>query len=57
MTPTQKRELLTDAIIDDIMDNIFNDANLGLIRDGLFTYLAHWSDDEIAGEYQARAIE
>jgi hypothetical protein len=57
MTPTQKRELLTDAIIDDIMDNIFSDANLGLIRDGLFTYLAHWSDAEIEGEYQARAIE
>lgn len=57
MTPKEKRELLTDAIIDDIMDNIFNDANLGLIRDGLFTYLAHWSDAEIEGEYQARAIE
>jgi hypothetical protein len=57
MTPTEKRDLLTDAIIDDIMENMFSDANMGLIRDGLFTYLAHWSDDEIAGEYQARAIE
>jgi hypothetical protein len=57
MTPKEKRDLLTDAIIDDIMDNIFSDANLGLIRDGLFTYLAHWSDAEIEGEYQARAIE
>jgi hypothetical protein len=57
MTPTEIREILTDAIIDDIMENIYKDDNLGTIRDGLFTYLAQWSDDEIEGEYKARAIE
>jgi hypothetical protein len=57
MTPTEIREILTDAIIDDIMENIYKDDNLGLIRDGLYDHLAQWSDDTIEGEYKARAIE
>ena len=57
MTPTEIREILTDAIIDDIMENIYKDDNLGTIRDALNAYLANWLDDEIEGEYKARAIE
>lgn len=57
MTPREKREILTDAVIDDIMDNIFKDANLGLIRDGLFDHLAQWTDAEIENEYKERALD
>ena len=57
MTPRQKREMLTNAIIDDIMENIYEDGNLGLIRDGLADHIAQWSYENIEEEYKARAIE
>lgn len=57
MTQTEIRGLLTDAIIDDIMENIYKDDNLGTIRDALENHLAQLSDDAIEGEYKARAIE
>ena len=57
MTPTEKREMLIDAIADDIMENIFKDDNLGLIRDALNDHLSRWSDEGIQGEYRERGIE
>ena len=57
MTPREKREMLEDAIIDDIMENIYQDGNLGLIRDALADHIAQWSYENIEQEYKARATE
>jgi hypothetical protein len=56
MTPREKREMLEDAIIDDIMENIYKDGNLGLIRDALADHIAQWSYESIEQEYKERAI-
>ena len=44
MTPRQKREMLTNAIIEDIMANPLEGFNLDIIRDALETHLAHYAD-------------
>lgn len=56
MTPREKREMLTNAIIDDIMSNPLDSINLDIIRDALETHLAHYAYDEIVKEYKERAI-
>jgi hypothetical protein len=56
MTPREKREMLTNAIIDDIMSNPLESNNLDIIRDALETQLAHYAYDEIVKEYKERAI-
>lgn len=56
MTPREKREMLTNAIIDDIMSNPLDSTNLDIIRDALETQLAHYAYDEIVKEYKERAI-
>ena len=56
MTPREKREMLTNAIIDDIMSNPLDSINLDIIRDALETQLAHYAYDEIVKEYKERAI-
>lgn len=56
MTPREKREMLTDAVIDDIMENIYEDGNLGIIRDALADHFAHWRYEEIENEYKERAL-
>ena len=56
MTPREKREMLTGAVIDDIMENIYEDGNLGIIRDALADHFAHWRYEEIENEYKERAL-
>jgi len=56
MTPREKREMLTNAIIDDIMSNPLDSTNLDIIRDALETQLAQYAYDEIVKEYKERAI-
>lgn len=56
MTPREKREMITNAIIDDIMSN-FSDADLGIIRDALETHFAHYAYDEVLKEYRERATQ
>ena len=55
MTPREKREMLTDAIAEDIMSNL-TDFNLCILSDALGEYLAKWSDEEIENEYKERAL-
>jgi hypothetical protein len=56
MTPREKRELITGAIIDDIMENITEDDSLGIIRDALENHLARWRAQEVEDEYQRRGF-
>lgn len=56
MTPREKREMITNAIIDDIMETM-GDHDLGLIRDALETHFAHYAYDEVLKEYRGRATE
>jgi hypothetical protein len=53
MTPREKREMIANAIIDDIMTNM-EEHDLGIIRDALETHLAHYSWAEIEQEYKGR---
>ena len=57
MTPRQKREMLTNAVIDDIMTNPLEGFNLDIIRDALETHFAHYAYDEIVKEYTERATQ
>lgn len=57
MTPRQKREMLTNAVIDDIMANPLEGFNLDIIRDALETHFAHYAYDEIVKEYSERATQ
>lgn len=57
MTPREKREMLTNAVIDDIMENIYEGFNLDIIRDALETHFAHYAYDEIVKEYNERATQ
>lgn len=56
MTPREQRELITSAIIDDIMENITEDDSLGIVRDALENHLAHWRAQEVEDEYKRRAL-
>lgn len=56
MTPREKREMITNAIIDDIMETM-NDNDLGMIRDALQTHFAHYSWAEVEAEYRGRATQ
>lgn len=56
MTPREKREMITNAIIDDILTNM-EDNDLGLIRDALETHFAHYAYDEVLKEYKERATK
>lgn len=56
MTPREKREMITNAIIDDIMADPSEGFNLDIIRDALETHFAHYAYDEILKEYKGRAI-
>lgn len=56
MTPREKREMITNAIIDDIMADPSEGFNLDIIRDALETHFAHYAYDEILREYKGRAI-
>ena len=55
MTPREKREMLTDAVIDDILSRL-SDDDLGIIRDALADHFAHWRYEEIENEYKERAL-
>lgn len=55
MTPREKREAITQAVIDDIMADPHEGFNLDIIRDALETHFAHWAYDEVLKEYKARA--
>lgn len=57
MTPREKREIITNAIIDDIMTNPLEGFNLDIIRDALETHFAHYRYSEIEAEYRGRATE
>jgi hypothetical protein len=57
MTPREKREMLTNAIIKDIMLNPLEGFNLDIIRDALETHFAHYSWAEVENEYRQRATE
>ena len=57
MTPREKREMITNAIIDDIMTNPLEGFNLDIIRDALETHFAHYRYSEIEAEYRGRATE
>lgn len=57
MTPREKREMLTNAVIDDIMENIYEGFNLDIIRDALETHFANYAYDEIVKEYNERATQ
>ena len=54
MTGREKREMLTNAIIDDIMQTMA-DNDLGIIRDALETHFAHYRYEDIENEYKERA--
>jgi len=56
MTGREKREMLTNAIIDDIMENM-TDNDLGIIRDALETHFAHYRFTDIENEYRERATQ
>jgi hypothetical protein len=53
MTPREKREELTRAIIDDILEN--PPHNDKLLRDALETHFAHYAYNEVLREYKERA--
>ena len=55
MTPREKREMITSAVIEDIMSNPLEGFNLDIIRDALETHFAHYAYDEILKEYRERA--
>lgn len=55
MTPREKREMITNAVIEDIMSNPLESFNLDTIRDALETHFAHYAYDEILKEYRERA--
>lgn len=57
MTPREKREMITNAIIDDILGDPLNRCNLDIIRDALETHFAHYRYSEIEAEYRGRATE
>jgi hypothetical protein len=42
-------------ILDDIMQNITSDYNLGLVREAVRTYLENFSNDELQTELNERA--
>jgi hypothetical protein len=56
MTPREKRELITGAIIDDIVENVYEGFNLEIIRDALATHYACASWSDIEKEYKQRGI-
>jgi hypothetical protein len=56
MTPKEKRVILANAIIEDIMSNPLDADNLDIIREALESHLARYRYSDIEGEYQARAI-
>lgn len=56
MTPREQREQITGAIIEDIIENVFEGFNLEIIRDALETHFAHWRADEVEDEYKRRAL-
>lgn len=51
-----KLEDLRIAIIDDIMDKIYEDGNLGIIRDALYSYYELATIAELETEYKERAL-
>ena len=55
MTGREKREMLTNAIIDDIMQTM-SDNELVIIRDAHETHFAHCRYEDIESEYKERAI-
>jgi len=42
-------------ILDDIMQNITSDYNLGMVREAVRTYLENFSNDELQTELNERA--
>lgn len=57
MTQKEKIEDFRIAIIDDIMDNIYEDGNLGIIRDALYSYYELATIAELETEYKERATQ
>ena len=55
MTPREKREMIVQAIIDDILAN--PPRNDKLLRDALETHFAHYAYDEVLKEYRERATK
>jgi hypothetical protein len=53
MTPREKREMIVQAIIDDILAN--PPRNDRLLRDALETHFASYAYDEVLKEYKERA--
>ena len=56
MTPREKREMITNAIIEDIMTTL-SDDDLGIIREALESHFARCAYDEILKEYRERATQ
>jgi hypothetical protein len=55
MTPREERELIVNAIIDDIMGDPLNGGNVEIIREALESHFARYRWAEIEQEYKARA--
>ena len=55
MTPREKREAMTLAVIDDMMDNIYEGFNLEIIRDALADYFAT-SLEDMESIFKERAL-
>lgn len=55
MTPREKREMIVQAIIDDILAN--PPRNDRLLRDALETHFAHYRYADIEKEYRERATK
>lgn len=51
-----KLEDLRDAIINDIMDNIYEENSLSIIRDALYSYYELATIAELETEYKERAL-
>lgn len=55
MTPREKREELTRAIIQDVLENVCEGSDIAIITRSLENHLAHWRAHEVEDEYKRRA--
>jgi hypothetical protein len=55
MTPREKREELTRAIIQDVLSNVCEGSDNALIARAIESHLAHWRAHEVEDEYKRRA--
>lgn len=54
MTPRERREMITEAIIDDITSHL-GDKDLNIILEALRGHFARLAYDEVLKEYKERA--